>query len=88
MGQANTEINILNITNKNQFKYNIEKSIPRELISEGDKVALNTGMDVYILNENGFLIKRYTSKQEINKVILGKNVACIVYKDKIELVKV
>lgn len=88
LGQANTEINILNITNKNQFKYNIEKSIPRELISEGDKVALNTGMDVYILNENGFLIKRYTSKQEINKVILGKNVACIVYKDKIELVKV
>ena len=36
-------------------------------------------------NTNGWLIKRYNSSTEINNIILGENIAGIVYADKIEI---
>lgn len=84
--ETNSEIDILNtVTNrKSKFKIN---SIPKELLGNKNIIAVNTGMEAYFLKDNGFLIKKYESNQEIKEIILGENIAGIVYKNKINIIK-
>lgn len=49
-------------------------------------VAINLGQEVEFINTRGGLLKRYSSLQEVQDVILGNGVAGIVYNDKVELI--
>ena len=50
-------------------------------------IGVNVGAEIYFINTNGMLIKKYTSKQEIANVILSDELGVIIYKDKIEIIK-
>lgn len=64
--------------------YKIEE--PKSIYTYEDVTAINLGTEVLFINNNGWLIKRYKSSQEINNIVLSNNIAGIVYSNKIELI--
>ena len=52
-----------------------------------NKIALNLGSEIHFIDTNGWLIKKYTSEKEIRKIVITDDIACIVYRDKLEIVK-
>lgn len=52
----------------------------------GKVVAVNVGLETYFLSDNGWLIKKVTSNQEITNISFSNNLAVIIYKDRVEIV--
>ena len=82
---ANIDVEITNITNNKSSVYNID-GVATSMKTMDDVVAVNIGTEVYFLNTSGWLLKKYESSTEIKDIILGSNIAGIVYSDKIEIV--
>ena len=82
---ANSQVNIVNVDNKQTKTYTAE-SVTKEIITYGNKIALNLGTEVEFINTDGWLIKRYVANQEITKIVMSDNMAGIVYRDKIEII--
>lgn len=81
---TNTTVKLINGTSQKTNEYNLNGSI-KELYCYGDKICINLGSEAHFINTNGWLVKKYTSDQEIRKIVLSNNIAGIVYKDKIEI---
>ena len=81
---ANIDVEITNTSSGKTNIYNIE-GVASALEAFGNVIAINLGTEVDFINTNGWLIKRYNSSTEINNIILGENIAGIVYADKIEI---
>lgn len=80
-------INIFNVQNNLLNTYNFKGSI-KSLYTNEEKIAINTGSEVHFIGLNGWLIKKYSSYNEINNVMLGSSVAGIIYKDKIIIIEI
>ena len=80
-------INIFNPQNNSENIYEFKGSI-KEIYTNEEKIAINTGAEVHFLGLNGWLIKKYDSYNEVNNVILGNSIAGIIYKDKIRIVEI
>lgn len=77
------------ITNINTNKTNIYTlpAVAKNLYTSGTNIiAINIGTEVHFLDTNGWLIKKYTSTQEIKDIVLGSNIAGIIYKDSIKII--
>ena len=83
--KTNTNINIINTQNNQISIYNLE-DVPKGLYANNNIIAVNVGTEIYFLNINGWLIKKYSTKQEITNVIFSEQIAGIVYKDRIIIV--
>lgn len=79
-------VELVNINNKKQNLYTID-SIVKEVYVYNNSIALNLGSEVHFIGTNGWLIKKYTSSQEVRKIIMSNDFAGIVYRDKIEIVE-
>ena len=66
--------------------YTLDGSI-KSLYCHGEKIAINTGSEIHFVNSNAWLVKKYNSSNEINTIVLGENIAGVVYKDKVEIVQ-
>ena len=82
---AQTKVEIINIDSKTTSSYTVQGTV-KELYTRNDTTAINLGSEVCFIGNNGWLKKKYTSTQEIKKIIICNNFAGIVYRDKIELV--
>ena len=49
-------------------------------------ISLNLGTEIRFYNNSGWLIKKYYTNQEVNKITISNNLAGIIYNDKIELI--
>ena len=78
-------VNITNSINNKTRAYQIEE-IAKEIYTNEKVIVLNLGTELHIINTNGWLMKKYVSEQEINKVIMSDKVVGIIYRDKIELI--
>jgi hypothetical protein len=67
--------------------YILNNSIPKTIICYGNNVGINFGTEVQIVNSSGWPMKKYTASKEIKSLVLGENIAGIVYKDKIDIIK-
>lgn len=83
---TNTTLKIINTNSLKENIYNFV-GVTKELYSCGDKIALNLGSEIHFVDTNGWLIKKYTSSQEIRKIVMSNELAGIVYRNKIEIVK-
>ena len=81
----NSTLNIINTQNNQTYTYNLEE-IAKEMYTTENVIGINIGTEIYFINTNGILIKKYVSKQEITNVIISNNLGLIVYKDKIEMI--
>ena len=82
---ANSSVNIINVQNKETKNYKAE-SVTKEIVTNGDKIALNLGTEVEFINTEGWLVKRYIANQEITSIVMSDSLAGIIYRDKIEIV--
>lgn len=81
-----TTIKIINPSSLKENIYNFD-GVTKEMYSDGEKIALNLGSEIHFINTNGWLIKKYTSTQEVRKIAITNEIAGIVYRDKIEVIK-
>ena len=77
------ELQIIDPSTLDKKTYTLEKE-PKSMEVYGNVIAINYGSEVLFINNSGWLIKDYTSYQEVQSVVLSNNVAGIVYKNKIE----
>ena len=77
------ELQFIDISSLEKKTYSLNKE-PKSIEAFGNVVAVNFGTEVLFINDSGWLIKNYTSYQEIQSVVVSNNVAGIIYKDKIE----
>ena len=88
VGFSNTShINIFNINNSSINTYKFNGSI-KSIYTYNEKIAINTGSEIHLIGLNGWLIKKYESYNEINNIIMGDNIAGIIYKNKIEIIEI
>lgn len=81
-----TVVKIINSTSLKENTYKFDGAI-KELYCCDNKIALNLGSEIHFIDTNGWLIKKYTSEKEIRKIVITDDIAGIVYRDKIEIVK-
>lgn len=82
---ANTNVEVYNIATQKESTYLVE-GVVKQVANYDNIMALNLGSEVDFINTNGWLIKRYTSRQEIRNIVICDGIAGIIYRDKIELV--
>lgn len=82
---ANVQVNITSVNNNKQSSY-LLSGIPKNVYVTDSVLAINIGTEVHFINSNGWLLKKYTSSQEVKEIVIGSNIAGIIYKDKIEFV--
>lgn len=78
-------LNIKNTSNNREYKYSFDE-IAKEMYTYGNVIGINIGTEIYFVNTNGMLIKKYVSKQEITNVMMSNSLAIIIYKDRIEII--
>lgn len=82
---SNSTLNIINTSSKQTYTYKFEE-ISKEMYTNGNVIGINIGTELYLVNTNGMLIKKYTSNQEITNVMISNDLAIIIYKDRIEII--
>lgn len=82
---ADSVVTIKNTENKNEATYKIE-SVAKEIYTNNDVIGINLGTEIEFINPNGWLIKRYSGKQEITKITLSNSIAGIIYRDRVEII--
>mgnify|MGYP004505819743 FL=1 len=82
---SDTYLDIVN-PNNNKKKQYITSNVAKALTTSENKIAINFGTELHIVNTNGILIKRYKSNSEINNVVMTDNLAAIVYSDNIAII--
>lgn len=83
--KSSSNIKIINTHNGKEKIYRLEDAV-KEIYTQNDIIAINVGTELYFLNTNGWLIKKYTANQEITNVMFSSNLAAIIYKDKVVIV--
>lgn len=83
--KTNSHINIMNTQNNHIYTYNLD-DVTKELFVNNDIIAVNTGNEVYFLDTKGWLKKKFSTKQEVSDIMLSKDLAGIIYKDKIIII--
>lgn len=82
---ADTLVEMMNITNQKENTYTVE-GVVKSAASYDNIIAINLGSEVNFINTSGWLVKRYTSSQEIRNIIICDGLAGIIYRDRIEIV--
>lgn len=84
---ADTKVKIMDSTTKKEREYNTE-SIAKSIQQSDNKIVLNLGTELHIINKSGILLKRYISESEIKDIVMTDAVVGIVYKDKIQILNI
>lgn len=82
---AEAEMQIINTNNKDINIYAVE-NVPKSILVRDNMIAINLGTKALFINSNGWLVKKYQSSQEIQKILLCNEVAGIISKNKIEII--
>ena len=82
---ADTNVKIINPTTKPEKQY-ITKNITKTIKTSDNKMAINFGTELHIINKNGILLRKYISDTEINDIVMTDALVGIVYKDKIQII--
>lgn len=78
-------VEITNTSNNKENIYLLE-GIAKNVYSNEDVIAINLGTEIHFIGtNNGWLIKKYSSTQEIKGIVLTSKIVGIIYHDRIEL---
>lgn len=82
---SSEKVMIKNIINNNEVQYDVEGTVKSLQVYDGN-IVINLGTEAQFINTNGWLQKKYNSKQEIPEIVLGTSIAGILYRDRIEII--
>ncbi len=83
--QADTTIEIMNTDSKKQTVYTVE-GVVKNAYCYHNIIAVNLGQELEFINTSGWLVKRYTSSQDIQSIAIAEGLAGIIYRDKVEII--
>ena len=78
---------MINTENQKINTYLINDAIKKIYCNE-NITAIDVGNKVDFVNNGAWLEKKFTSHQNIKDIKLGRNIATIIYKDRIELIEI
>lgn len=80
------EIISFNIKDASRNTYKIDKE-PKSVFSYKNLIAVNTGTQLIIVNEKGWLSRNFSSNHEINNIVLTDRIVGVIYKNVIGIIK-
>ena len=80
------EILLKNTKSKSESLYILDSDLPKIMSASGDYFALDLGNEIRIVSSKGWLIKKYTSNNQIKNIVIGDSIAGVIYKNKIEII--
>ena len=84
---ADTKVKIINSETSKETEY-VTKNVAKSILTSNNKIAINFGTELHIIDKNGFLVKKYISYSEINNIVMTDALVGIVYKDKIQIINI
>lgn len=78
-----SNIEIYNTSNNKSCTYSMN-GIAKDVYTKDGVIAVNMGTEAYFIKENGYLIKKLTTTQEIRNIVVSNNIAGIIYRNKIQ----
>ncbi len=85
MFNSTFELQMINPENSERNCYTLDKE-PKSIKTFGNIIAINFGTEALFINNNSWLIKQYTSYQEIQDISISNNLAIIIFKNKTEII--
>lgn len=84
-----TADSILRISNSStrESKEYVVKEVIKDIYARENVIALNLGTELEFVNTDAWLLKKYIANQEITNVVVSNELAGIVYRNKVEIVK-
>lgn len=82
---ADTKVKIVNPETLKDKIY-ISRDIAKSINTSENKIAINCGTEIHIINKYGILLKKYISDIEINNFVMADGLIGVVYKDKIQII--
>lgn len=82
---VDTNVRILNSTTLKERQY-ITENVTKSIKTSDNKIAINFGTELHIIDKNGILLKKYISETEINDIVITDALVGIVYKDRIQII--
>lgn len=81
------ELQIENIDNKKSNSFMINSTV-KDLYCSNDIIAISQGGEIEFVNTRGWLIKRFSTIQNIKDITIGENIVGIVYRNRIEVMSI
>jgi len=82
---ADTKVRIINPETLKEKEY-ISKDVAKAIETSENKIAINFGTELHIIDKSGIVLKKYISETEINDIVMAEGIIGIVYKDKIQII--
>ena len=82
---SNSVLNIINVQNNQKSTYTFDE-VAKDMHTYNNIIGVNVGTEIYFINVNGLLMKKYTSNQEITNFTIINDMAILLYKDRIEII--
>ena len=86
-GSAQTRVEFINPITKSSRVYNL-KGAAKEIYTYKDKAVINIGSELFILRNNGTLVKKYVSEEDISEVHMTNNIVVVVNRNKLEVIEI
>lgn len=82
---SDTYIDFISSITSKKGEYIVE-DVTKSIVATENKLAINCGTDLYVINSDGILLKKYVSDKEVSDVVLTDSLVGIVYRDKIQII--
>lgn len=82
---ADTKVRCIDPVTLKEKEY-VLKDVAKSISTSENKIAINFGTELDIINKSGILLKKYISETEINEIVMTEEVIGVVYKDKIQII--
>ena len=82
---SEAEMKIMDCNTKHVTTYEIQ-NVPKSIVVQDNKIVVNLGTSALFIKDTGWLEKKYESSHEIQKILLCREIAGIVSRDKIEII--
>ena len=79
---ADTRVRIVNPLTLKEKQYVIN-GVAKSIVTSENRIAVNLGTELHIIDKNGILLQKYISKSEINDVVMTDGLVGVVYRNKI-----
>ena len=76
---------ICNSDNRKEHLYALDGNVKKLKVND-DIIAIVSRTNIEFIDEKGWLKKRYVSSKDIKDIVISKDLAAIIYKDRIDLV--
>lgn len=81
---SDTKSTIINPITLKTREY-IAKGVAKKMRARGNRIAINFGLELHIIDLNGIVIKKYISETEISDIVMTENLVGIIYRNKIQI---